>query len=129
MVRQHVPQRAGRIVELAAMLDRERLRDSDLDMIDVIAVPDRLEQAVGKPQRQNVLHRLLSEIMIDAVDLVLIEQLEQLMIERARGSKIGAERLLDDDAPPGTVALACKARLREPDADGRKGGGRRRKIK
>src|SRR5438270_685929 len=93
MVRHHVAQRAGRIIELAAMLDRERFRHSDLDMIDVISVPDRLEQAVGKPQHQNVLHRLLSEIMIDAVDLVLIEHLEQLMIERARGSKIGTEWL------------------------------------
>ena len=73
MVRHHVAQRAGRVVEAAAVADAELLVDGDLHVVDVIAVPDRLEHAVGEAQHQDVLHRLLAEVVIDAVDLVLVE--------------------------------------------------------
>ena len=83
----------------------------------MVPVPDRLEQPVGKAQDQNVLHRFLPEIMIDPVDLMLGEAFEQPLVEAARRGEIGAERLLDDDAPPGAVRLACKPGLAEPGAD------------
>ena len=66
--------------------------------------------------------------MVDAKDLVLFEDAEQLLIERARRGEIGAERLLDDDAPPGAVFLARQAGFAEMTADRRKAGGRRRQI-
>ena len=72
MVRHHVAQRAGGVIEAAAMADAELLVDGDLDVVDVVAIPDRLEHAVGEAQHQDVLHRLLAEIMIDPVDLVLV---------------------------------------------------------
>ena len=75
MVRHHVAQRAGRVVETAAVADAELLVDGDLDVVDMVAVPDRLEHAVGEAQHQDVLHRFLAEIMIDPVDLVLVDQL------------------------------------------------------
>ena len=55
MVRHHVAQRAGLLVEPAALLDADRLGGGDLHMVDVIAIPDRLEKAVGKAQRHDVL--------------------------------------------------------------------------
>ena len=59
----------------AAMADDpDLLIDGDLHMVDVIAVPDRLEHAVGEAQHQDVLHRLLAEIMIDPVDLLLVDE-------------------------------------------------------
>ena len=67
-------------------------------MIDEIAVPDGLEQSVGKAERQDVLRRLLAEKMIDAKDLVLAEHLVQPRVERDRAREIGAERLFHDDA-------------------------------
>ena len=56
---------------MAAFLDAERLCNRDLDMLDVIAPPQRLEDAVRKAQDHDVLDRLFAEEMIDPVDLVL----------------------------------------------------------
>ncbi len=60
------------VVEAAAVADVERLGHVDLDVVDVVAVPDRLEEAVGETQRENVLRRLLAEEMVDAKDLLLV---------------------------------------------------------
>src|SRR5262249_16071364 len=46
----------------------------------------------------------LAEVMIDAVDLVLAPEGEDLAVERLCGLEVGAERLLHDDPPP-AVAL------------------------
>ena len=71
MVLDHVAHRAGFFVVSASSLDAERLRDGDLHMIDVRAVPHRLQQDVGETQRHKVLHRFLAEIVIDAEDISL----------------------------------------------------------
>ena len=76
----HVAEGAGFLVEAAAHLDRERLRDVDLDVVDVVAVPDRLEHAVGEAQREQVLHRLAAEVVVDPEDAALLED----RVQRAR---------------------------------------------
>ena len=106
MRRHHVAQRARCIVELAALLDADGLRHGDLHVIDVIAVPQRLENRVGEPQHHDVLHGLFAEIVVDPVDLALGEHGEDFAIERLRRFQIGAERLLDDDAPPASIVFA-----------------------
>src|ERR1700720_4409853 len=94
----------------------------------MVTIPDRLEQAVGEAQHQNVLHRLLAQIMVDAKNLILAEDPEQLAIELPRRGEIGAERLFDNDASPCAVGLARQSRLAEMTADRRKTGRRRRQI-
>ena len=59
----------------------QRLGHVDLHVIDEVAIPDRLEQAVGEAERQDVLRRLLAEEVIDAEDLLLGEHLVQLGVE------------------------------------------------
>ena len=67
--------------------------------------------------------------MIDAKDLVLFEDAKELLVERTRRREIGAERLFDDDAPPGAVLLARQPGLAEMCSDRREAGRRRRQIK
>src|SRR5436309_259171 len=62
----HVPQRAGSIIKSSTCPDTERLGDSDLHMVNVIAIPQRLEDAIAEAKHHDVLHRLLAEIMVDA---------------------------------------------------------------
>ena len=45
--------------------------DGHLHVVHVSAVPDRLEDAVREPERQDVLDRFLPQVVIDAVDLRL----------------------------------------------------------
>ena len=103
----HVAIGAGLLVEGDAIADVEGLRHVDLHMIDEIAVPDRLEQAIGETEGEDVLRRLLAEEMVDAENLVLGEHLVQRVVERDRALEIGAERLFHDDArSAGELGLA-----------------------
>ena len=67
-------------------------------MVDEIAIPDRLEQAIGEPEGENVLRRLLAEEVVNAEDLILAEDLVQVGVELFRALQVDPERLLHDDA-------------------------------
>ncbi len=105
VVLHHVPQHAGRVVVAAPALDVDRLGDVELDVVDIVFVPQRFEHAVGEAERQQVLHRLFSEIVIDAVDLVFVPVRQHLAVELERGVEVRAERLLDDDPLPARAVL------------------------
>ena len=68
-------------------------------MVDVVAVPNRLEDGVGEPQHQDVLHGLLAQVMIDAIDLVFVENAMHGFVQALRRIGVAAERLFDDDPP------------------------------
>ena len=74
------------------------LGHGDLHVVDVLAVPERLEDAVGEAQHQQVLHRLLAEIMVDAIGLIFGERLGDGGDDLAGAVEIAADRLFDDDA-------------------------------
>ena len=76
-------------------------------MVDVVAVPDRLEEAVREPQCEHVLHGLLAEEVIDAEDLLLGEDAVHDCVQRAGRIEVGPERLLHDHARP--VGEPCGA--------------------
>ena len=95
-----VAHRAGLFVVPGAFLDADRLGDRDLDMIDVLTVPEGLEDPVREAHDEDVLDRLFSEVVVDAEDLVLAEDLMDELGERARRLAIVAEGLLDDDPRP-----------------------------
>ena len=100
MVRHHVAERPGRLVEFAALLDAHRLRHGDLHVIDPVAVPDRFEQPIGEAERHDALDRVLSQKMIDPKDLVLVQRAQDAGVQLARRIQVMAERLLDHDAAP-----------------------------
>jgi len=64
-------------------------------------------------EHQDVLHRLLAEIMVDPEYLLLVERLQHRSVERARRGEIAPEWLFDDDARPSLVRVreAATAKL------------------
>ena len=65
---------------------------------------------LAKRRHQQVLHRLLAEIVIDAIRLMLGEESEDEIVERQRALEAAAERFLDDDARPRTVLRRARPR-------------------
>ena len=116
MVLDHVAQRAGFLVVGAARLDADALADRDLHVVDVIPVPQGLEDAIGPAEDEDVLDGLLPEVVVDPVDLILAPRRCHHLVERPRRGQIAPERLLDDDAHPALAALrrAVQPRLAEP---------------
>ncbi len=73
----HVTQGAGVFVETATGFHADGFGGGDLHVVDVMVVPERFEQAVGKAADENVLHCISAQVMIDAVDLLLLMTLSK----------------------------------------------------
>src|SRR5208282_2607066 len=101
----HVAQRTRSLVVCAAPLDADGLGGGYLDVIDIAAVPDRLEDPVAEPEHHHVLDGLFSEVVIDPIDLTLVENALDLLIQRARRIEIVPERLLDNHPAPVVLFL------------------------
>ena len=94
MALDHVDERARLVVVTRAIFESQLLVVDDVDLLDVLRAPQRLENAIGEPQAQQVEDRRLAEKVIDLVDLVFRHQPGQLVVERDSAASIGAERLL-----------------------------------
>ena len=115
----HVAIGAGLLVEGGALAEPQRLRHVDLHVVDEVAVPDRLEEAIGEAEGEDVLRGLLAEEMVDAENLVFGEDLVQLRVQRHRAGEVRAEGLFHDDA-----AALDEAGLREQPHRGQSGARR-----
>src|SRR5205807_8927532 len=91
MALNHIPQRPGRFVEGGPLLHTEAFRSGDLHVVHVIAIPKGLEDAVPKSQRQKILNRIFPQEVIDAIDLRLIEGIENRGVEFSRRGKVTAK--------------------------------------
>ena len=81
MILQDVAERTCLLIEGTTALYADRLRHSDLNVVNVAAVPDRLEDEVAETEDQDVPHRLFSKVMINAVDLTFAEDLANLAVQ------------------------------------------------
>ena len=102
VVLEHVAHHAGFLVVARPVLDSDRLRGGDLHVMDVVAIPHRLEDGVREPEDHQVLHRLLAEVVVDAVDLMLRERLPDRAVERLRRSR-GRARTASRSPPAPTA--------------------------
>ena len=98
-------------------------------MIDVIAVPKRLDDVVGKAEDHDVLHGLFAEIVVDAVDLGLGQDLPQFLVELFRGRQVVAEGFFDNHANPAAAFFFRQAALAQHFCDGREKPRRDRQVK
>jgi hypothetical protein len=120
--------RADAVVVARASADADVLGHGDLHVVDVTAVPQRLEHRVREAQRQDVLDGLLAQVMVDAEDLVGVEDLVHDRVELLRARQIVAEGLLDDGAAPRALAALRESVLLQLRDDGREELRRHREI-
>ena len=105
----HVAQGACAFVIAGASPDTQRFSRRDLHMIDVVRVPQRRENRVGKPENEDVLGGFLAEKMVDSIGLLFCKRIVDNAIELARRGKIRSERLFDDYAHPASFARLVQA--------------------
>ncbi len=117
------------IVIAAAQFNAQFLGDGDLHVIHVAAVPDGLEDAVGKSKRENVLDGFFSEVMIDAEDLLLVDGVQKRAIQRHGRGQVVPERLFDYQTAPLLVVLLRESRVAKLLGDEREERGAGREIK
>src|SRR6266481_9981212 len=98
MVLNHVANRARLIVEGASALDPEVLRHGDLDALDLVAIPERLQQGIDETKEYHVMHWPLPKVMVDAENGRLVESGQQDPIELPRRRQVMSEGFFDDYA-------------------------------
>ena len=107
MVLHHVAEGPGMIVKgAAAPLHAHRLGHRDLHVLDVLAVEQRLEDGVAEAEGQEVLDRVLPQVMVDAIDLIGPQETQNVPVELHGAREIETERLFDNHASPRSLALA-----------------------
>ena len=89
---------------MSAFENPQRFGGCDLDVIDVMRVPERRENRVRESQDQNVLRGFFSQKMIDPVSLLFGKGIADDAVEFSRRSEIGAERFFDNYAGPASFA-------------------------
>src|SRR5271166_323882 len=100
----------------------------DLHMVHVVRVPDRIPQLVGEAQRQDILHRLLAQVVVDPEYRLLREDRVDHVVEITCALQVVAERLLDDDPAPSIVLRAGQPGLVQLFAHHRERLGRDRQV-
>ncbi len=93
VVLNHVAQLTGLIEVAPAALDADFLGNRDFHVGNMVLVPLGLEQAVGETQGNEVLHRVLAQIVVDAVDAVFREELRNGVVDPARRGQVVTDRL------------------------------------
>ena len=119
MVLDHVAQLAGLVEVAPAALDADGFGDGDLHMGNVVLVPASRTgcwQSAGR----SVLHRVLAQVMIDAIGPVFREETRHRVIHLAGRPQVMADGLFQHDA-----GALGQPRLRQPGADRAVDGSRR----
>ena len=91
----HVQGGAGRVVEPGTVVDVEGLGHVDLHLRDAPVAPDVADDRVREPQDVQVLRRLLPEEVVEAVDLLLVEDAVDHLLEVVEGRRARAVGLLE----------------------------------
>ncbi len=128
VVLDHVARRADAVVVAGTAAHADVLGHGDLHVVHVVGVPQGLVELVREAQRQDVLDRLLAQVVVDAEHRVRREDRLDDGVELACRLEVAPEGLLDDDAAPVALLLVREARAAELLGDQREGLRRDRQV-
>ncbi len=98
MILHHVAQGAGLVIITGPFLHPHGFSHRHLHMLNIAAMPQRLEQRIGKTQGHQVLHRLLAEIMVNTENLLFGKNRAHGIVDRIGRGQIMANRLFHHHA-------------------------------
>src|SRR5258706_5674142 len=98
MVLNHVAHGPGFIVIPSPVSHAQLFRNGQLYMINIIPVPERLENRIGKTKSQNILNSLFSKVMINAINLILGKDVVKKFIEGLGRLQVASKWVLNDDS-------------------------------
>src|SRR5215831_11724690 len=98
MILDHVTQGSSLLIVASTGANAFVLSHRNLDMIDVFLIPQRFEDGIGKTHNQEILDGFLAEIVIDAKNLALIDDLHQSVINGAGAGQVPAQWLFHNEA-------------------------------
>jgi hypothetical protein len=116
VVLNHIAERAGGlVVSPAPTFHPCCFSGGNLHLVDEPPVEKRLEDRVGEPEDEDVLHGLFSEIVIYPEYLRFVEISQQRCVETPRRCKVAPERLFDHQSLKSVAFLggpaACLAQM------------------
>ena len=78
----------------------ETFGHGNLDLRDIVAIPDRLKDPITKTKDHNVLYGFFAQVVVDAIDLIFMKALQEMFIQRLRTLQIVAKGLFDNQPRP-----------------------------
>ena len=81
MVLNRVTNSAGLIVESSSALDAEIFGHRDLHASDIVAVPERLNERVCEAKDQQVIHRPLPQVVVNAKNIFFVKGAKQDQVQ------------------------------------------------
>src|SRR5204863_6257591 len=107
------------------------LGHGNLHVVNVSAIPNRLVNPVGEAKDQQVLDGLFAQVMINAKDLLLVENTRHLAVQLPGAREVAPEGFLNDDARPvlRRISRSRQARRTQVLDDDREEAWRRGKVK
>src|SRR5581483_6542528 len=106
MILHDIANRPHLFVETAATLYAEGFRHGDLYTLDVVAIPERFEEAVGEAKIEQILHGLLAEVVVDAEYRRFGEDPMHGLVQCTGRSQVAPEGLFHD-YPSALRAARC----------------------
>ena len=122
VVLQHVADGTGAVVVVAAAFHADGLGDGDLHLLDVARVPQRFEQRIAEAQGEQVLHAVLAQVVIDAIDALLVEAGGDAVVDGDGLVQVVADGLLEHDAGAGPGQAVCGEGSTGADVERGRGG-------
>ncbi|EFF48542.1 hypothetical protein XAUC_10850 [Xanthomonas citri pv. aurantifolii str. ICPB 10535] len=110
MALHHVAQGAGAGVVGVTPVNAFAFGDQDLHRLDVGPVPDRLQQRVAEAQRNQILHRRLAQVMVQAEHAVFVDQRADRLQDVAGAVRVVADRFFQHQS------MRCRQRATQRQA-------------
>ena len=105
MILKHVAQHTGFLIISRTGADSQLFGGNNADISNMMPVPERFKNGVGKPEDKRVLNGFFSKVMINAENLIFPEVLVQNRIQFKGCFKITAERFLNNNPGPAAALL------------------------